>query len=74
MTIFTAKVQRSKEAKKQGEVSFLCLFAPLHLCSKKFHHQFDHYIFAVKSLVSPVKKPFQPQTYPTVCCLSSAVY
>ena len=45
MRIFTAKGQRSKEAKKQRELSFLCLFAPLLLCSKKFHHQFDHYRF-----------------------------
>jgi hypothetical protein len=33
MTIFTAKMQRCKEAKKQGKV-FFCLFAPLPLCSK----------------------------------------
>jgi hypothetical protein len=46
MTIFTAKGRRGKEAeaKKQRELSFLCLFAPLLLCSKKFHQQFDHYI------------------------------
>lgn len=43
-------LQRYKEAKKQREVLILCLFAPLPLCSKKFHHQFDHYKRQIFSL------------------------
>jgi hypothetical protein len=49
MTIFTAKGQRGKEAEgihfslplRTFASSHLCLFAPLPLCSKKFHHQVD---------------------------------
>ena len=64
MTIFTAKVQRSKEAKKQGEVSIFCLFAPLPLCRKKFHHQFDRYSFFTGLIFLPATAGKQ-ETCPT---------